>query len=130
MRLGVGARIHFAGAMPDVTRIFHAADAFALPSLFEPFGNVVMEALASGLPVLSSAQSGASELLPESMRRFVVQDPRNTDEISRKMNGLLDAASDLRETARATAERYTWQNYAENLLTIISEVTRGTSVKP
>ena len=40
------------------------------------------------------------------------------------MNALLDAAGDLRETARATAERYTWQNYAENLLAIISTVAQ------
>ncbi len=130
VRLGVSARIHFAGATPDVTRIFHASDAFALPSLFEPFGNVVMEALASGLPVLSSAQSGASELLAESMQRFVVQDPTNADEISRKMNALLDADGDLRKVARATAERYTWQNYAANLLAIISKVASRAKARP
>ncbi len=104
MRLGVGARIHFAGAMPDVTRIFHAADAVALPSLFEPFGNVVMEAMASGVPVLSSAQSGAAELLPDAMQRFVVRDPTDPDEIAQKMNALLDEAGQLRGLARATAE--------------------------
>jgi UDP-glucose:(heptosyl)LPS alpha-1,3-glucosyltransferase len=130
MRLGVGARIHFAGAMPDVTRIFHAADAFALPSLFEPFGNVLMEALASGLPVLASAQSGASELLPESMQCFVVQDPTNAAEISRKMNALLDADGELRAVARATAERYTWQKYAGNLLAIISAIASGANPTP
>jgi UDP-glucose:(heptosyl)LPS alpha-1,3-glucosyltransferase len=119
-RLGVGARIHFAGALPKVTQIFHGVDGFALPSLFEPFGNVIMEALASGLPVLSSAQCGASEVLPESMQRFVVLNPTDVDEISRKTNALLDADSELRAIARATAERYTWQNYAKNLLAIIS----------
>ena len=79
IRLGVGARIHFAGPMSDVTQIFHGVDAVALPSLFEPFGNVVMEAMASGVPVLSSAQSGASELLPESLQRFVVRDPTDSN---------------------------------------------------
>jgi len=124
-RLGVGARVHFAGAVPEVTRIFHGVDAMALPSLFEPFGNVVMEAMASGLPVLSSAQSGASELLPESMHRFVVQDPADANEISQKMNALLEAAAELRDVARATAERYTWQSYADNLATIISTLEKG-----
>ena len=120
IRLGVGARIHFAGAMPDVARVFHGIDAFALPSLFEPFGNVVMEAMASGLPVLSSAQSGASELLPESMRRFVVHIPTEATEIAEKMNALLDANGELRASARATAERYSWQNYAGKLNAIIA----------
>ena len=92
IRLGLGARIHFAGAVPDVRQIFQGVDAVALPSLFEPFGNVVMEAMASGVPVLSSARSGASELLPESLQRFVVRDQRTRIEIAQKMNALLRPA--------------------------------------
>ena len=125
LRLGVGSRIHFAGAMHDVTQIFHGADAIALPSLFEPFGNVVMEALASGLPVLSSAQSGASELLPESLQRFVVGNPTDPAEIAKNMTELLEADGVLRAVARATAERYTWHTYAGKLLAIISTITGG-----
>ena len=89
MRRGMGKRIHFVGPVPDVTQIFHAVDAVALPSLFEPFGNVILEAMASGVPVLSSAQSGAAELLPDAMRRFVVSDPADSNEIAQKMNALL-----------------------------------------
>jgi len=128
MRLGVGPRVHFAGAMPDVTQVFRGVEAAALPSLFEPFGNVVMEAMASGLPVLTTAQSGASELLSDPMQRFVVRDPTNADEIAGKMNALLEADGDLRRVARATAERYTWQRYADNLLGIISAIAAGRPV--
>jgi UDP-glucose:(heptosyl)LPS alpha-1,3-glucosyltransferase len=132
MRRGVGRRIHFAGPVPDVTQIFHGVEAVALPSLFEPFGNVVMEAMACGLPVLSSAQSGAAELLPESMQRFVVQDPTNSDEIASKLSALLGADGELRVAARATAEGYTWQRYADKLLAIVSTLTSGRelSAKP
>ncbi len=125
LRLGVSGRIHFVGAIPDVRQIFHGVDALALPSLFEPFGNVVMEAMASGLPVLSSVQSGASELLPEPMRRFVVRDPTDAVEIAQKLNALLDADGELRAVARAAAERYTWQSYAEKLQAVISAVASG-----
>ena len=128
-RLGVSERIHFLGAMPDVRVVFHGVDAFALPSLFEPFGNVIMEAMASGLPVLSSAQSGASELLPEPLQRFVVRDPTDPAEIAQKLNALLQADGELlRSTARAAAERYTWQTYAEKLLATISAVASGRAV--
>jgi UDP-glucose:(heptosyl)LPS alpha-1,3-glucosyltransferase len=129
-RLGVAARIHFAGAIPDVTRVFHAADAFVLPSLFEPFGNVVMEALASGLPVLSSVQSGASELLPESIHRFVVRDPTNSDEFAQKTNALLQASAEQRSLARATAARYTWKSYATKLDAAISAIIAGGPIEP
>jgi UDP-glucose:(heptosyl)LPS alpha-1,3-glucosyltransferase len=123
-RLAIERRVHFVGAMPDVTQIFHAADAVALPSLFEPFGNVILEAMASGVPVLSSAQSGASELLPDAMQRFVVRDPSNPEEIAQKMNALLDSARELRDLARATAEKYTWQAHAEHLQRIIAAASR------
>jgi UDP-glucose:(heptosyl)LPS alpha-1,3-glucosyltransferase len=129
-RVGVGERVHFAGAIPDVTQILHAVDGFALPSLFEPFGNVVMEALASGLSVLSSAQSGAAELLPEAMQRFVVRHPTDPDEIAQKMNALLEANGGLRELARATAELYTWQSYAEKLLAMISALAKPPVAAP
>ncbi len=101
VRLGVGARVHFAGAMPDVTRIFHGVDAVALPSLFEPFGNVRHGSDGERLAGPDRARNrGASELLPESMRRFVVRDPTNPDEIAQKMNALLRGG---RRTARPRA---------------------------
>jgi len=122
-RLGLEARVHFAGAMPEVTRIFHAVDALALPSLFEPFGNVILEAMASGVPVLSSAQSGAAEVLPESMQRFVVRDPTRANEIADKLSALLEAGTGLRALVRSAAERFTWRAYGEKLnVTISAEV--------
>jgi UDP-glucose:(heptosyl)LPS alpha-1,3-glucosyltransferase len=121
-KLRVSDRIHFVGPVPDVARIFQAADALALPSLFEPFGNVALEAMATGLPVLGSAQCGVSELLPNSTRRFVVADPTDSTEIAENMNGLLEVHRELRAESRATAERYNWKTYAENLLRIISSL--------
>jgi UDP-glucose:(heptosyl)LPS alpha-1,3-glucosyltransferase len=118
-RAGVGALVHFAGPRSDVPEIFRAVDAFALPSMFEPFGNVVMEAMASGLPVLSSAQSGASELLPEQMAPFIVANPADSGEIAMRLNQMLAGAGELREVARATAERWTWRAYGERLLALV-----------
>lgn len=118
--LGVGERVHFIGAQSRVERIFAAADAVALPSLFEPFGNVVIEAMASGLPVLASAACGATETLPAQMREFVVADPANVGEIVARMRALLDARRDLSAVARATAEQFTWQRYGRELLAVLA----------
>jgi glycosyltransferase involved in cell wall biosynthesis len=118
-RAGVGALIHFAGPRSDVPEIFRSVDAFALPSMFEPFGNVVMEAMASGLPVLSSAQSGASELMPEEMRSFIVANPADPGEIAMRLNLMLASPQELREVARAVAERWTWRAYGEHLLGLV-----------
>jgi UDP-glucose:(heptosyl)LPS alpha-1,3-glucosyltransferase len=118
-RLGVEDRIRFIGAHPHVEQLFAAVDAFVLPSLFEPFGNVVMEAMAAGLPVLCSSACGAAELLAPAMREFVVADPTMIGELAARLNAVLAARDDLRPIARATAERFTWENHAVNLLKII-----------
>jgi UDP-glucose:(heptosyl)LPS alpha-1,3-glucosyltransferase len=118
-RLGVGAQVIFAGAQHRVERLLQAADAFAMPSLFEPFGNVVMEAMASGIPALSSAMCGVAELMPPALREFVVADPTDAAEIARRAAAMLDAGPDAGRIARATAEQFTWERYGRELDAII-----------
>ncbi len=117
--LNVGARVVFTGPQPDVEAIFHAADAFAMPSLFEPFGNVVMEAMASGLPVMTSAFSGVAELISPSMRGFRVENPDDVGEVALRLGALFDAPASLGAEARETAEKFTWTRYANELNTVI-----------
>ena len=92
-RLGLNDRVKFLGRRNNVDRLMRGADLLALPSLFEPFGNVAMEAMASGVPVLTSAQSGVAELMPEPMREYIVNDPTDPEELSSRMNRLVEAAS-------------------------------------
>ena len=120
--LNVGARIVFTGPQPDVETIFHAADAFAMPSLFEPFGNVVMEAMATGLPAMTSAFSGVAELIPPSMRGFRVENPDDVGEVALRLGALFDAPASLAAEARATAEKFTWTRYAEELNALIKSI--------
>jgi UDP-glucose:(heptosyl)LPS alpha-1,3-glucosyltransferase len=123
-RLGIGARVRFLGAMRSIEQVLHAADAFALPSFFEPFGNVAMEAMACGLGVLTSAQSGVAELLPGELRRFVVSDPANVADLAGRLAELLRTGRDFEQIARAAAEAHPWSEYSSGLLNILGEVTR------
>ncbi len=120
--LNIGARVIFAGPQPSVETLFNAADAFAMPSLFEPFGNVVMEAMAAGLPVMTSAFSGVSELVPPSMRGFRVENPTDPGEIALRLGALFDAPASLGDEARATAEQFTWDRYGRELNGIIEQM--------
>lgn len=63
VRLGVAARVRFLGPKKDVTPYLGAADVFTLPTLYDPMPNAAIEALAAGLPVLTSTSSGAAELV-------------------------------------------------------------------
>jgi UDP-glucose:(heptosyl)LPS alpha-1,3-glucosyltransferase len=62
-------------AMPHV---YAAADVFLLPTLYDPFANVTLEALAAGLPVITSAQNGASEIMENEKNGFIL--PRADDD--------------------------------------------------
>jgi UDP-glucose:(heptosyl)LPS alpha-1,3-glucosyltransferase len=121
--LNVGARIVFTGPQPNIETIFHAADAFAMPSLFEPFGNVVMEAMASGLPAMTSAFSGVAELIPPSMRGFRVENPDDVGEVALRLGALFDAPASLAAEARATAEKFTWTSYAKELNALLESIS-------
>jgi UDP-glucose:(heptosyl)LPS alpha-1,3-glucosyltransferase len=71
IELGIMLRVHFAGVQKDSRRYYAAADAFVMASLYEPFANASMEALAMGLPVITSTKSGAAEIIEQGKTGYV-----------------------------------------------------------
>jgi UDP-glucose:(heptosyl)LPS alpha-1,3-glucosyltransferase len=98
-------------AMPH---IYAAADVFLLPTLYDPFANVTLEALAAGLSVITSAQNGASEIMENEKNGFVLA--RADDE--KRIVHLLDDLADpdrrarFRQPAQALAQQH---DLAKNL---------------
>jgi UDP-glucose:(heptosyl)LPS alpha-1,3-glucosyltransferase len=70
-RLGVAERVRFLGGQLDVRPYYGAADVFVLPTLYDPLPNAALEALASGLPLLTSTTCGAAELIEDGLSGFV-----------------------------------------------------------
>ena len=62
-KLGIAPRVTFAGGRDDVRPYYAAADVFVLPTLYDPFPNAAIEAFACGLPVVTTFQCGAAELV-------------------------------------------------------------------
>jgi UDP-glucose:(heptosyl)LPS alpha-1,3-glucosyltransferase len=62
-RLGVADRVRFWGGQTDVRPFYGAADLYCLPTLYDPFPNTVLEALACGLPAITTTSSGAAEVI-------------------------------------------------------------------
>jgi UDP-glucose:(heptosyl)LPS alpha-1,3-glucosyltransferase len=107
-RLGVAERVVWTGARPDVERLYAAADMVALPARYEPFGNVHLEALGSGRPVLTSVHAGGAELISQGKNGWVVADV-SAGAIAEGLERLRSAdASALARAARAAAEPYTY----------------------
>jgi UDP-glucose:(heptosyl)LPS alpha-1,3-glucosyltransferase len=108
--LGLGSRIRFLPPSPQVQRFYHALDVFAYPALFEEFGQSVQEAMACGVPVLTSARVGATELLDREGRGMLLESP-DEDAMARRLEELI-AKPHLRrrwgEAAAAAASPNTW----------------------
>jgi UDP-glucose:(heptosyl)LPS alpha-1,3-glucosyltransferase len=127
-KLGVDNRITFLKFVEKISQYFAAADIFVLPTLYEPFGLVVLEAMASGLPVVVSETAGAAELIEDGKDGLLVENPKNPEEIAEKINYLLENDS-LRKrigrNARKKAEKYPWSRTAEEMLKVFEEVAKN-----
>lgn len=121
-RLGVAARVRFVAARPDVERLYAAADALLLPTRYDAFANVCLEAAASGLPVVTSGANGAADLLRGAA--LVVEDPEDVAGFAKALDALADPA--LRErlgaAARARAEERSWARHVEELRALYARI--------
>ncbi|GAA5784519.1 glycosyltransferase family 4 protein [Chitiniphilus shinanonensis] len=116
-RLGVAGRVRFLGGLPDVKPLYGAADALILPTLYDPFPNVCVEALASGLPIFTSPLCGAAEWVRPGENGWV-NDALDDAGLQRSLCEWLARRADwpaLRAAARATAEPYTLTRMAGEL---------------
>jgi UDP-glucose:(heptosyl)LPS alpha-1,3-glucosyltransferase len=99
---GVEHRVTIAGAQTDPKPFYGAADAFVLPTLYDALSNAVLEALACGLPVVTTNRCGAGELVA-AHGAGAVCDVRNIGAIANAMRVLLDPAARHRASAGALA---------------------------
>jgi UDP-glucose:(heptosyl)LPS alpha-1,3-glucosyltransferase len=122
-RQGQG-RVIFTGRQAKVERYYGAADLVALPAVQEAFGNVVLEALASGLPVVVSRTVGAAEVLKGRLVNGIVIDPKDPREIVTKLVSMLEESRDpnLRMEARKLGEEYSWKNHFLKLQVFLQRV--------
>jgi len=125
-RLGVGERIAWLGARADLERWYAAADIVVLPSRYEPFGNVHLEALAAGLPVVASTRAGGAEVIEDGVNGSIVNptDPRAITAALERFRARRDG--DVAEAARRSAEPYTYAAQVGGFARIYSRCTRAT----
>ena len=116
-------RVHFVGPQKDVRPYYAAADAFVFPTIYEPFGSVVLEALACGLPVITTDRCGAGEILTQGLQGFVLP-AGNTEAFAACMrqNTGLDWAN-RRAAARQLAQQYPISRTVDAMLALYQELS-------
>jgi UDP-glucose:(heptosyl)LPS alpha-1,3-glucosyltransferase len=102
-KLGVQDRLHLTGAVPDTVPYYGIADLFVLPTLYDPFPNAALEALSTGVPVITSTTCGAAELITEGQAGYCV-DALDVDGLAHRINTFF-ALDDAGRTAMSAAAR-------------------------
>ena len=99
-----------------------AHDVFVFPSLFEGFGLVLLEAMAMGLPIITTAHTAGPDLITDGVEGFIVP-IRSSSGIAEKLE-LLRSDPDRRlamsESARARAAEFNWEQYGHSLAACVS----------
>ncbi len=95
----------------DLPALYRCADAFVFPSVKEGWGLVILEAIASGLPVITSNQPPFTEFLND--RQAMLVDPYSIDAIAQAMCSVFQSADSLRQYSRSILSQYSWEASAQ-----------------
>ena len=123
--LNLENRVHFLGFRQDVPDLMKAADFLVFPSRYEPFGLVVLEAMATGIPVVTAATTGAAQLVTPDCG-FVLPDSDDAQALAEALNQLVKCDRQQRQqmgqVARTIAEQHSWANMARNYVNLFEEL--------
>ena len=124
-KLGLVERVQFLGALVDVKPYYGVADALVLPTLYDPFPNVALEAMACGLPVVTSTTSGAAELIANGHNGYVC-DALDTETLAAHMRAAADPVRQvaLSLEARRTVEPLMLAAMSQQWLALYERLTR------
>ncbi len=113
-RRGVAGRVHFVSQVADIERWYGAADCFALPTRYDPFANACLEAMACGLPVVTTRANGASEAIVPGESGHVIEDPDDVAALARALEDFAGPgrAPAMGAAAARTAAGYTLERHA------------------
>jgi glycosyltransferase involved in cell wall biosynthesis len=113
----------------ELVRAYQNADIFIFPSVAEGFGQVLLEALACGLPILTTTHTAAPDLIEDGEQGFILE-PRRPDLLAEKINWCIhnrDELAAMRPKARARAEEFTWERFRKHAALAVSQYLRTES---
>lgn len=127
-KLGVAGRIEFAPPTPKIEAEYAGADVFVLPAVYEAFANVCVEAMACGLPVVTTRINGASEIIQPGINGAIVEEPSDDAALAEAIRPFLnrEVLARVSPVARVTAEKLPFaENVAQTLRVMMEIGARG-----
>ena len=107
-RSGLGEQVLFLGPVKHPERLYAVADLFVLPTRHDPFANVTLEALASGVPVLTSRVNGAVDLMPASPGVTILTNEGSAEPTAAQISAMIEVSAweQRSQAARVLAEQF------------------------
>jgi UDP-glucose:(heptosyl)LPS alpha-1,3-glucosyltransferase len=118
--LGLTDRVQLLGGVDDPLAVYHAADLFALPSLYDPMPNAALEALACGLPLVVTADTGIADAVRERNAGVIVT--RSPDDIARGLLAVMSKRAEMTDAAAALARRFDLAETTQRWLSLYREL--------
>ena len=121
-------RVQFLPPRPDVEFFYAAADAYVGPSLEDAFAQPPAEAMACGLPVITSRNNGGAEMISHDSDGLILEDPEDVRTLAEWIRRLLDDSDfrcSLAENAARTARKFTWENNAAEMKAVFEQARLG-----
>ena len=123
----LGKSLILPGVIPDsdLPALYRLADAFVFPSVTEGWGLVVLEAIASGIPVITSNQPPFTEFLTD--KQALLVNPNSSEAIARAMQTVLqpNVSQNLVQQSQPVCDRYTWKSSAQMHLTHYNQLLKN-----
>ncbi|MCL4475066.1 MAG: glycosyltransferase family 4 protein [Nitrospirae bacterium] len=122
-RHDTSGRIIFLGPQREIEKFYAAADLFTLPTLYDPFSNATLEAMASSLPVITTKNNGAAELIENGQEGFVLQDLFDAQELADTIQLSLGNLKFMGKRAREKAEQFSIERATREFTETIKKVS-------
>jgi UDP-glucose:(heptosyl)LPS alpha-1,3-glucosyltransferase len=130
-KLGIDRNVIFVGPTSRIEQYYGGADFFVLPTYYDPFANVCLEALACGLPVVTTRVNGASELIENGKNGFVVDNPDEFKDLSEAIKKLMNPRlrNSMAENAFESVKHLTIEEHARRVCRVYEEILREKRAK-
>jgi UDP-glucose:(heptosyl)LPS alpha-1,3-glucosyltransferase len=128
-QLGIDDAVRFVGYCPEMRNAYFAADFLVHPTFYDPCSLVVLEALACGLPVITTRYNGASELLHSTaphQEGYVISDPHDHQQLAWCMAQMIDTGRRhaFAQAARRTATQWTFEQHYRQLMSVLVDAAQ------
>ncbi len=125
-RLGVSERVRFIGPSDRVRQLYHAGDVLVHPTYYDPCSRVVLEAMTSGLAVVTTRWDGAAEMIEDGVNGYVLPEPSDIAGLAERITGLINVQlrSGIQRLASRIAPQVSMSRHAAAMIELYQSLSR------